>query len=180
MPALSYYEICSYPLWISCRFTDGGIVRRLDNLFALYELGRRLDNTSPQMDTVKIQFDMGGVCNGEIRQWSEVIVLPLAPPGDWRVTLMEKPPTYSHRIESLDGKVQGCRTEIIKARAGEPQPAPLDLRAETEAHKIKRESEEAAVAAARAAAVVAEAEAQAKIEEERNRKTRPMPRSKSA
>ena len=36
------YELGFEPLWIFSRATDGGAMRRLDNLYALYELGRRL------------------------------------------------------------------------------------------------------------------------------------------
>jgi len=114
-----------------------------------------IDKTSPAIESVKIRFDMGGVCNGEIRQWSEVVTLPLvfmAQEG-WR--------NYTHQIESLNGVVQGCRTEIIKARAGEPPPPPLDLRAEVETAKAKRESDEAAAAKAKSAADAARAEAEA-------------------
>ena len=76
-----------------------------------------VDRTSPALETAKIQFDIGGVCNGEVRQWSEVVSLPLVFMAEhgWK--------SYTHQIESLEGKVQGCRTEVIKARVGEPHLA---------------------------------------------------------
>lgn len=36
------YELGIYPLWLTCTATDEGPLRKLDNLYALYELGRQL------------------------------------------------------------------------------------------------------------------------------------------
>jgi hypothetical protein len=112
---------------------------------------RIVDKSSVPWESVPLQFDMGGVCNGELRHWSASIDLRHS-----TLVFMEERgmKNYDYRMDSLNGKVQGCRTEVIKVRVGEPPIEPLDLRAEVEARKVKRESEEAAKNAAEDAAKV--------------------------
>src|ERR1017187_8729028 len=93
---------------------------------------------------------MGGVCNGEIRQWSASVVLKS---NDLKAMALwgyhsNGSGDYEQYVDSLVGKVEGCRTEVIKVRIGEPPLEPLNLRDEVAAHKLKRESEGAAGAAA--------------------------------
>ena len=109
-----------------------------------------VDKSSAPWESVKLQFDMGGVCNGEIRQWSASVVLKS---NDLKAMALwgyhsNGSGDYEQYVDSLVGKVEGCRTEVIKVRIGEPPPEPLNLRDEVAAHKLKRESEDAARTAA--------------------------------
>jgi hypothetical protein len=69
-----------------------------------------VNRTSGPWNTLKLQFDMGGLCSGEPRQWSRTVVMPLG----W---MQEQPLKRQYRdlIIPLVGKVDGCHTEIIKA-----------------------------------------------------------------
>jgi hypothetical protein len=53
---------------------------------------------------------MGGICKGELRQWSRLVVTSLGWKRDEQV-IEEK----RDRVTPLFGEVDGCRTEIIKA-----------------------------------------------------------------
>src|SRR6202035_2155593 len=57
-----------------------------------------------------LQFDIGGFCHDEPRQWSVPIVTSVG----WR----ESEPVsnvYTDTVIPLVGKIDGCKTEIIKA-----------------------------------------------------------------
>jgi hypothetical protein len=69
-----------------------------------------VNQTSSPWNVVKLQFDMGGLCNGEPRQWSNSVTLGLGWMEGRRLTK-----EYKETIIPLTGKVNGCRTEIIKA-----------------------------------------------------------------
>jgi flagellar biosynthesis GTPase FlhF len=71
---------------------------------------RAVNKTSSPWNVVKLQFYMGGICNGEPRQWSHTVVMGLG----W---MKEKPLAndYTDTILPLVGEVNGCDTEIIKA-----------------------------------------------------------------
>lgn len=110
-----------------------------------------VDKSSAPWESLKLQFDMGGVCNGEIRQWSASVVLKsndLKAMALWGYHSNGSGDYDTGTVDSLVGKVEGCRTEVIKVRIGEPPPEPLNLRDEVAAHKLKRESEDAARIAA--------------------------------
>src|ERR1017187_1658512 len=66
------------------------------------------NRTSIAWESLKLQFDVGGWCNGEHRHW----VLPVS-------TSLDSPPfvkEYSDSVIALVGKVDGCRTEVIRAK----------------------------------------------------------------
>jgi len=70
-----------------------------------------INQTSSPWKAVKLQFDMGGICNGEPRRWSRIVVLVL---GWMSGTQWTK--EYKETIIPLVGRVDECRTEIIRAR----------------------------------------------------------------
>src|ERR1035441_6357020 len=75
------------------------------------ELSFGLTNeTSSPWRTIRLQFDIGGICNGEPRQWSIPAVVGIGYMPD---RPMMK--TYADTIIRLVGTVDGCKTEIIKA-----------------------------------------------------------------
>jgi len=125
------------------------IVRDQFNIYEPLLTFRIVDKSSVPWDIAPVQFDMGGVCNGDVRQWSASIVLQ----HSTLVLMTERGiKNYDYPIDSLNGKVQGCRTDVIKVRVGGPAIEPLDLRPEVEALRMKRESEEADRVAAEATA----------------------------
>jgi hypothetical protein len=69
------------------------------------------DQTSSSWRTLKLEFDIGGLCSGEPRQWN----LPVTTSLGW-LEGHEVVKEYSDTIIPLVGKVDGCSTEIIKAR----------------------------------------------------------------
>jgi hypothetical protein len=72
------------------------------------ELSIKFKNqTSDPWRAITVQFDLGGFCNGEGRQWSFPVTTSL---GHGEVT------EYEDTVSSLAGKVDGCKTEIVKAR----------------------------------------------------------------
>lgn len=99
-----------------------------------------VDKSSAPWEIVKVHFDMGAVCNGEILQWSESVTVRSSTLLFMKEHGMKN---YEYRMNSLTGKVQGCRTELIRVRPGESSVEPLDLRDEVRTLKLKRESEEA-------------------------------------
>ena len=67
------------------------------------------NHTSSPWRTLKLQFDIGGLCNGDPRQWT----LPVVTSLEWA---KEGPVSkeYTDTVFSLVGKVDGCNTEAIK------------------------------------------------------------------
>jgi hypothetical protein len=75
------------------------------------ELSFRMRNqTSTWWRSINLQFEMGGFCKGEVRQWSRLVMTSLG----WK---LDEQFTKNYRDSSIPlvGKVDGCRTEIIKA-----------------------------------------------------------------
>jgi len=76
------------------------------------ELALKITNkTSSPWRTLKLEFDVGGTCKGEPRQW----MLPVSTSLGWlegHVVVKD----YVDTSIPLMGKVDGCITEIIKAR----------------------------------------------------------------
>lgn len=109
--AAMYGEDITLPL------DDGSIVIRaqfiLTNQYASYvpQLVAKIKNqTSSPWRTLKLQFDIGGLCNGEPRQWTLPVDTSLGWSGDFPFVK-----EYKDTMISLVGKVEGCKTEIIKA-----------------------------------------------------------------
>lgn len=76
------------------------------------ELTVKLKNqTSSPWRTIKLEFDIGGLCNGEPRQWT----IPVSTSLGWSPDF-ELVKDYVDVSIPLMGKVDGCKTEIIKAR----------------------------------------------------------------
>jgi len=121
------------------------------------------NQTSQPWRTLKLEFDMHGICNGERRQWSRTVVMGLG----WMNELV-----YSEEHEELViplvGKVDGCTTETVKARlllaenskvrfdgtTGER----IDLEEQRRTIKAKREAEQAAEAERKAKEAAVEVE----------------------
>jgi hypothetical protein len=85
-----------------------------ENYVHLYvpELVLKLTNrTSSSWNTLKLQFDIGGLCNGQPRQWTIPVVTSLGWLEDHQIVK-----DYSDYVIPLVGKVDGCTSEIIKAR----------------------------------------------------------------
>jgi flagellar biosynthesis GTPase FlhF len=83
------------------QYTDS----KIPELFFVME-----NRTSSPWRTLKLQFDIGGLCNGEPRQWTLPVVTSLG----WAKELPVSK-EYTDTVFSLVGKVDGCKTEIIKA-----------------------------------------------------------------
>jgi hypothetical protein len=137
------------------------------------------NDTSSSWRTLKLQFDVGGLCNGEPRQWTLPVLTNLA----WasQFPLFRK---YKETVVSLVGKVDGCRTEIIKATllfaegmAGAPSlrdkqviriegvPERVDLSKELQELKVKRDAERSEHKAKRDAEAALQAEEERKATE---------------
>lgn len=69
------------------------------------------NQTSSWWRTIKLQFDIGGLCNGEPRQWTLVATTSLGWSEDRQVVN-----DYKDLIYPLFGEVEGCKTGIIKAQ----------------------------------------------------------------
>src|ERR1035438_10531848 len=83
------------------------------DIFAVYvpELSFRMTNeTSSAWRTIKLQFDIDGICNGDSRHWSFSASVGVAHMASGPVV-----ESYSNSITSLFGKVDGCKADIIKA-----------------------------------------------------------------
>lgn len=162
--ATLYAEDITLPL------DDGNIQIRAEfirqNQFGSFipELSLKLRNqTSSLWRTVKLQFDIGGLCNGEPRQWTVPVVTSLGWSEDH--PLFKE---YTDTVISLVGKVDGCKTEIIKARLLLAENSKIridgvtgervDLEKQLQELKAKRDAEAVAQAAEKRKA----AEAQAK------------------
>ena len=68
------------------------------------------NQTSSSWRTLKLQFDIGGLCNGEPRQWTIPVSTSLGWTEDHQLVK-----EYTDTVISLVGKVDGCKTEIITA-----------------------------------------------------------------
>jgi hypothetical protein len=107
------------------------------------------NNTSSFWAPLTLQFQIGGLCNGEPRQWSF--------PVDTSVGFSSSGPmtnTVKRFISSESGKVTGCKTEIIRAtlvravgrtsRVDGMAETQIDLTEELRAIKAKHEADDAA------------------------------------
>lgn len=76
------------------------------------ELTARLSNqTSAPWQTLRLQFDISGVCDGNPHQWTVPVVTNLGWAKDHQVVK-----DYTDYVIPLAGKVDGCKTENIKVR----------------------------------------------------------------
>src|ERR1017187_6541833 len=161
---------------ITLPLDDGNIFIRAQFIpsgqFNVPELVLSITNqTSSPWATLKLQFDIGGLCGvGTPLQWSLSVVTSLEWAKD-RQLIKE----YTDYVIPLARKVDGCKTEIIRARlilaensktridgvTGEPP----DLEKELLEIKAKREVEAAAQAEQRRRAAEAEAEEKKKAAE---------------
>jgi hypothetical protein len=132
-----------------------------------------INQTSSPWKAVKLQFDMGGICNGEPRQWSRIVVIVL---GWMSGTQWTK--EYKETIIPLVGRVDGCRTEIIRARLLQADNSSVHIDGVTgeqvdfEKQLLEIEQRREAEAAARAEQerIVAEAQAKKDAADEARRK----------
>jgi hypothetical protein len=96
---------------------DGSILIRAQFIQQRYgnyvpELALKIMNqTSSPWRAIKLQFDIGALCNGETRQWTLPVSTSLGLNEDHHLVK-----EYTDTVISLVGKVDGCKTEIIKAR----------------------------------------------------------------
>ncbi len=162
------FVAATYPDDITLPLRDGNIVIRAQFIRpdGVPELAVKIKN-QPRSSwrTLKLQFDMGGLCNGEARQWTVPVVTSLGWAEDHQIVT-----AYTDTVSSLIGKVDGCKTEIINARLlfAENSKARIegvsgdrvDLERQLRELKAKREAEAAAQAEEERRA----AEAQAKKE----------------
>jgi hypothetical protein len=113
------------------------------------ELSFGLTNeTSSPWRTILLQFDIGGICNGETRQWSIPAVVGIGYMPDRPMIK-----TYADTIIRLVGKVDGCKTEIIRASLVSAESSKVringvtgervDLVKQLQEPKAKRDVEEA-------------------------------------
>jgi hypothetical protein len=69
-----------------------------------------MNQTSSPWRTLKLRFEIGGLCKGEPRQWTLPVVTSLGWSEDHPLVK-----EYSDTVLSLIGNVDGCKTEIINA-----------------------------------------------------------------
>jgi hypothetical protein len=137
------------------------------------ELSFQLKNeTSYPWNTIKLQFEIGGFCNGEPRTWSIPAVTSLGYLDDHPIVK-----SYVDTVIPLVGKVDGCRAEVITAhlvlaenskfKIGGLTGEKVDLERQLQELKAKRDVEAAAQAEEerRAEALQAEEERRAAAEE---------------
>jgi hypothetical protein len=108
--AAMYGEDITIPL------DDGNIVIRAQFIRSngygsdVPELVANIKNqTSSPWRTLKLRFDIGGLCNGEPRQWTLPVDTSLGWSGELPFVR-----EYTDTVISLVGKVDGCKTEIVK------------------------------------------------------------------
>jgi hypothetical protein len=96
---------------------DGTILIRAEfihqNQFGDFVPGLELkikNQTSSAWRTIELRFDIGGLCNGEPRRWTLPVTTSLGWAEDHQVVK-----EYKDLVITLLGKVDGCKTEIIKA-----------------------------------------------------------------
>ena len=94
-----------------------------------------VNNATMPWTALTLHFDMGGFCGDEVRQWS--VSVSVSPATEWSIKW------YKQNVESLVLKLQGCWTEIIKARIGEGADGPNLSTEEIVEHRAKREAEAA-------------------------------------
>ena len=148
------------------------------NQFSVYvpELALSITNqTSSSWATLKLQFDIGGLCNGEFRQWTLPVVTSLGWAKDHQVVK-----EYTDSVILLFGKVDGCKAEIIKAslilaensktRIDGATGERVDLEKQLRDLKIKREAEAAAQAEEERRVAEAQAEEERKAAEAQAKK----------
>jgi hypothetical protein len=143
---------------ITLPLDDGSILIRVQfirvNQYGSYvpELAFKLKNqTSSLWRTLRLQFDIGGLCDGEPRQWTLPVDTSLGWDADHQLVK-----EYTDTVISLVGKVDGCKTEIIKAslllaensktRIDGVTGERVDLEKQLQELKAKREAEAAAQA----------------------------------
>jgi hypothetical protein len=147
------------------------------------ELALKLKNqTSSSWRTLELQFDIGGLCNGEPRQWTVPVATSLGWAEDHSVGK-----DYTNYVIPLVGKVDGCKTEIIRAslilaesqntRIEGVRGERIDLQRQLQDIEQKHEAEAAAQAeekrkADRAAEAQAEVQAKKDAAEAARRKAR--------
>ena len=167
----------SSPTTITIPLEDGklGIVAQFIrvNKYGDYvpELSFGITNeTSSPWRSIQLRFDIGGICNGETRQWSVPAVIGIGHSPD---RPMMK--TYADTVISLVGKVDGCTTEIIRASLVAAENSTVRINGQTgervdvelELQQIKAKREAEAAAEAERQRIRAEAKAKADAEEEK-------------
>lgn len=116
------------------------------------ELAFKIKNETPMpWNTLKLQFDIGGLCNGEPKQWSLPVTMSLGWTAEFPLVK-----EYKDTVIPLVGKVDGCTAEIItaklvlaensKVRIKGESGARIDLEKELQELKARREAEQAAKA----------------------------------
>jgi hypothetical protein len=180
--AVMYGDDITLPLDDGNILIHAQFIRRNEFGSYLPELAYTIRNqTSSPWRTLKLQFDVGGLCNGEPRQWTVPVLTSLGWAEDHQLVR-----EYKDTVIPLVGKVDGCTAEIIKARlllaesfkvridgvAGER----VDLEKELQKLKVKREAEAAAQAEEERKA--AEAQAKEDTAEQARRKRRAATRKR--
>jgi hypothetical protein len=113
------------------------------------ELTLKLKNqTFSSWRTLKLQFDVGGLCNGKPRQWTLPVLTSLGWSEDHQ--LIQE---HTETVISLIGEVNGCKAEIVKAQLLFAENLkhelfdfpvlPIDLSSELEVVRVKRDAEAA-------------------------------------
>jgi hypothetical protein len=134
-----------------------------------------VNETSSSWSSIKLQFDMGGLCNGQPRQWAQSVAMSLGWMQD-RPIVRE----FKDTVIPLLGQVDGCRTEVIKARLVSAQSARVridgttgervDLEQELQEIRAKQEAEAAVKAEAQRKAAEAKAEEEKRVAEAQAKK----------
>ena len=140
------------------------------------------NHTSSSWRTLKLRFDIGGLCKGEPRQWTVPVTTSLGRAEDHPMVK-----EYVDTVIPLVGTVDGCKTEIIKASLvlAESSTARIDgvagarvdlekqlleIKAKREAEAAARVEEEKTAAAAQAKKDAVEAARQKRLASERKQK----------
>jgi len=138
---------------ISIPLEDGKVIIHADFVWApTPELFLELANQSGSpWETLKLDFEVGALCDGDPRQFSVPFIGSLGWSKDFELKKKASVPMFS-----LVGKVDRCRTEIIRGRlvvaknsntsidsVAEEKP---DLHEELKTIKVKRDAEAAALA----------------------------------
>jgi len=134
------------------------------------ELALKLKNqTTSSWRTLKLQFDIGGLCKGEPQQWTVPVVTDLGWTGDHELVK-----EYTDTVISLVGKADGCKAEIIRAslvlaensrlRIDGTTGQRVDLQKQLQELKEEREAEASVQAETERKAAEARAEAKAKTD----------------
>jgi hypothetical protein len=128
------------------------------------ELSFRIQNqTSQPWKSIKLQFNIGGLCNGQPRQWSISALTSVGWSANESISN-----GYTDTSIPLMGEIDGCKTEIIKAALILAENAKVSIDGVTgELTDLEKQLQEIRVQRAEEAAAMAEearkaAEAQAK------------------